>query len=125
MNESKKAVTVEQALEAAQKAEALTVQVAQAAQTALEGKQDALTGTQGQVVGFDAAGKAVPQAAPSGGMTQAQGDGRYLKRTGGTMTGALSVQTPTANTHAATKGYVDDAVGSIASILDALNGEVV
>ena len=31
------------------------------------GKQDKLTGTQGQVVGFDASGAAVAQAAPSGG----------------------------------------------------------
>lgn len=34
---------------------------------ALAGKQDKLTGTQGQVVGFDASGAAVAQAAPSGG----------------------------------------------------------
>ena len=34
---------------------------------ALAGKQDKLTGAQGQVVGFDASGAAVAQAAPSGG----------------------------------------------------------
>lgn len=36
-------------------------------------KQDKLTGTQGQVVGFDAQGNAVPQAAPSGGVTSFNG----------------------------------------------------
>ena len=34
----------------------------------------------------------------------------YLPLTGGTMTGALNVQTPTEDTNAATKKYVDDAV---------------
>ena len=34
----------------------------------------------------------------------------YLPLTGGTMTGALNVQTPTENTNAATKAYVDQAV---------------
>ena len=34
----------------------------------------------------------------------------YLPLTGGTMTGALNVQTPTENANAATKKYVDDAV---------------
>lgn len=34
----------------------------------------------------------------------------YLPLTGGTMTGALNVQTPTENSNAATKKYVDDAV---------------
>ena len=35
------------------------------------------------------------------------------------------VNTPTAATDAANKGYVDDLVGSINSLLDAINGEVV
>ena len=58
---------------------------------ALSGKQDILTGTAGQVVGFDARGQAVAQEAPEGGMTQAQADERYLKLTGGTMTGNLTI----------------------------------
>ena len=46
----------------------------------LSGKQDKLTGTQGQVVGFDAQGQAVAQDAPEGGgLTQAQADGRYFR----------------------------------------------
>lgn len=36
---------------------------------ALKGKQNALTGTQGQVVGFDADGNPVAQDAPEGGVT--------------------------------------------------------
>ena len=36
-------------------------------------KQDKLTGTQGQVVGFDEAGNAVPQAAPNTGVTSFNG----------------------------------------------------
>ena len=39
--------------------------------------------------------------------------GAYLPTTGGTITGALSVQTPTQNAHAATKQYVDAAVSSV------------
>lgn len=50
-----------------------------------DGKQDKLTGTAGQVVGFDAQGNAKPQAAPQTGMTQEDADGRYLKLTGGTI----------------------------------------
>ena len=37
----------------------------------------------------------------------------YLPTTGGTITGALSVQTPTQGAHAATKAYVDSAVSSV------------
>lgn len=55
-------------------------------------KQDKLTGTQGQVVGFDSGGNAVPQDAPQSGMTQEQADQRYLQLSGGTMTGELSLQ---------------------------------
>ena len=39
--------------------------------------------------------------------------GDYLPTTGGTITGALSVQTPTQNAHAATKAYVDSAVSAV------------
>lgn len=35
---------------------------------------------------------------------------QYLKKTGGTMTGALSLVNPTEQAHGATKKYVDDAV---------------
>lgn len=54
-------------------------------------KQDKLTGSQGQVVGFDAEGNAVAQAAPQTGMTQGQADQRYLQKTGGTIQGDLQV----------------------------------
>lgn len=39
--------------------------------------------------------------------------GGYLPLTGGTVSGALNVPTPTADTHAATKQYVDSAVASV------------
>ena len=39
--------------------------------------------------------------------------GSYLPTTGGTITGALSVQTPTQDAHAATKAYVDSAVSAV------------
>lgn len=55
-------------------------------------KQDKLTGTQGQVVGFDSGGNAVPQDAPQSGITQEQADQRYLQLSGGTMTGELALQ---------------------------------
>lgn len=54
-------------------------------------KQDKLTGSQGQVVGFDAEGNAVAQAAPQTGMTQDQADERYLQLTGGTISGDLTI----------------------------------
>lgn len=41
--------------------------------TALSGKQDKLTGAQGQVVGFDRAGNAVAQDSPSGGVSSFNG----------------------------------------------------
>ena len=47
------------------------------------------------------------------------------KLKGGTVTGVLNVQAPTAAANPATKKYVDDRVGDIASILDSINGEVV
>ena len=59
--------------------------------TAWSAKQDALTGTQGQVVGFDENGNAVAQNAPSGGgMTEEAADGKYLKLAGGDMSGKLT-----------------------------------
>lgn len=54
-------------------------------------KQDKLTGSQGQVVGFDAEGNAVAQEAPQGGLTQEQADQRYLQKTGGNASGNIGV----------------------------------
>lgn len=54
-------------------------------------KQDKLTGTEGQVVGFNKAGEAVAQDAPEGGLTQEAADARYLKLTGGTLSGDLGI----------------------------------
>ena len=48
------------------------VHVTAAQKTAWSGKQDKLSGTAGQVVGFDSDGNAVAQAAPSGGSSAAQ-----------------------------------------------------
>ena len=50
-------------------------------------KQDKLTGASGQIVGFGEDGSAQPEDFP--GLTQAQGDERYLPQTGGTVTGQL------------------------------------
>lgn len=58
-----------------------------------EDKQDKLTGAAGQVVGFDANGEAVAQDAPAAGITQNEADGRYLKLSGGTLTGDLQMKT--------------------------------
>ena len=65
--------------------------ISNATQAALNDKQDALTGMQGQVVGFDENGNAVAQNAPSGGgMTEEAADGKYLKLAGGDMSGKLT-----------------------------------
>ena len=49
----------------------------------------------------------------SSGITQGQADNRYLRKSGGTLTGKLTLSgAPTNNLHAATKKYVDDNVGS-------------
>ena len=60
-------------------------------------KQDKLTGTQGQVVGFDSFGNAVAQEAPQTGLTQEQADQRYLQLTGGTVTGDVTIKRPDVN----------------------------
>lgn len=62
-----------------------------ATKTELATKQDKLTGTQGQVVGFDGSGNAVAQAAPQTGMTQDQADQRYLQLSGGTVDGDVTL----------------------------------
>lgn len=54
-------------------------------------KQDKLTGSQGQVVGFDESGNAVAQEAPQTGLTQEQADQRYLQKSGGTASGNIGV----------------------------------
>lgn len=48
-------------------------EIGAATAASVAGKQDKLTGTQGQVVGFDANGNAIAQAAPSGGVTSFNG----------------------------------------------------
>ena len=83
-------------------------------------KQDKLTGSQGQVVGFDAEGNAVAQEAPQGGLTQEQADERYLKLTGGNASGNIGVasgdgrlelQVTTAG-ETQTLAFIDDILGS-------------
>lgn len=70
--------------------EASCAAITRAVAAELADKQGKITGAAGQVVGFDAAGNAVPQAAPQTGLTQEQGDARYLKLSGGTLTGNLT-----------------------------------
>lgn len=53
-------------------------------------KQDKLTGTAGQFVGFDEKGNAIPQNAPQSGMTQTQADERYLQLSGGAVHGDVA-----------------------------------
>ena len=76
---SDRLTSLEQLRMAAERSKALSAQVAAAAADAigemeegLSGKQDKLTGTQGQIVGFDAAGNAVAQDAPSSGVTMTE-----------------------------------------------------
>lgn len=50
----------------------------------------------------------------------------YLPLKGGTMTGPLTLSgNPTEQLHAVPKKYVDDLVGSINTMLDTINGEVI
>ena len=83
---SEKLTSLEQLRMAAEKSKELSAQVAAAAADAIEelsaravtkevlaGKQDKLTGVQGQIVGFDGEGNAVPQTLPSGGVTSFSG----------------------------------------------------
>lgn len=58
----------------------------------LDGKQDKLTGTAGQIVGFSAAGEAEAQDMPEAGLTGAQYSGTLLS-SGWTESGGYKVQT--------------------------------
>lgn len=71
----------------------------------------------------------------TGSIGQTEMDGRYLRLTGGTLTGLLTLaaRDPAADYHAAHKLYVDKtvnttvhtAIGNINTILDNINGEVI
>lgn len=62
-------------------------------------------GTEGQVL---TKGESGPEWADNPGMTQAAADARYLQLSGGTMTGALTLNgNPSADNQAANKAYVD------------------
>jgi hypothetical protein len=50
-----------------------------------DGKMPAVTGTAGQMVGFDPSGNPVAQDVPATGLTEEVADGKYLKLTGGTV----------------------------------------
>lgn len=66
------------------------------------------TGTQGQLLGFTADNTVGAVDAPESGLTQEQADERYLQLTGGTLTGALTLNgEPTEDLQAAPKQYVD------------------
>lgn len=57
----------------------------------VKNKQNKLSGTKGQVVGFDAEGNAQAQDAPASGITQEEADARYLIRNdGGTVSGPVA-----------------------------------
>lgn len=83
-------------------------------------KQDKLTGSQGQVVGFDAEGNAVAQEAPQGGITQEQADQRYLQKTGGNASGNIGVASGdgrlelqvTTSGETQTLAFIDNILGS-------------
>ena len=54
----------------------------------VKNKQNKLSGTKGQVVGFDADGNAQAQDAPASGITQEEADARYLiRKDDGTVSG--------------------------------------
>lgn len=59
----------------------------------------------------------------TGALEELERTGSWLPLTGGTLTGALVVQAPVANSNPATKKYVDDLVGDIGALLDEISGE--
>lgn len=94
--------------------------------TQLSTKLTTPTGTQGQLLGFTADNTVGAVDAPESGLTQEQADERYLQLSGGTLTGALTLNgEPTEDLQAAPKQYVDNLVGTINTTLDTINGEVV
>ena len=58
-----------------------------------DGKMPAVTGTAGQMVGFDSDGNPVAQDVPATGLTEEEADAKYLKLTGGTVTGDVYFST--------------------------------
>lgn len=72
----------------------------------------------GKLLGTTAIGKWGPVDPPVTGLTQATADARYLKLSGGSLTGALAVSgtvsgaAPTAAGHLTTKTYVDGRIWS-------------
>lgn len=76
--------------------------------TQLSTKLTTPTGTKGQLLGFTADNTVGAVDAPESGLTQEQADDRYLQLTGGTLTGALTLNgEPTEDLQAAPKQYVD------------------
>lgn len=76
--------------------------------TQLSTKLTTPTGTQGQLLGFTADNTVGAVDAPESGLTQEQADERYLQLSGGTLTGALTLNgEPTEDLQAAPKQYVD------------------
>lgn len=76
--------------------------------TQLSTKLTTPTGTAGQLLGFTADNTVGAVDAPESGLTQEQADERYLQLTGGTLTGALTLNgEPTEDLQAAPKQYVD------------------
>lgn len=76
--------------------------------TQLSTKLTTPTGTQGQLLGFIADNTVGAVDAPETGLTQEQADDRYLQLSGGTLTGALTLNgEPTEDLQAAPKQYVD------------------
>lgn len=63
-----------------------------------DGKQDKLTGVQGQIVGFDSNGEAVPQAAPNVGVTSFNGRSGAVSPQSGDYTAAQVGAVPTNRT---------------------------
>lgn len=76
--------------------------------TQLSTKLTTPTGTAGQLLGFTADNTVGAVDAPKSGLTQEQADERYLQLSGGTLTGALTLNgEPTEDLQAAPKQYVD------------------
>lgn len=77
-------------------------------------------GTEGQVL---TKGESGPEWADNPGMTQAAADARYLQLSGGTMTGALTLNgNPSADNQAANKAYVDSKAPKYVSVTLSASG---